>query len=152
MPQEHLIPMKTGDPAPPNAGRKRGSISIPQTLRKILEVEVSLVNPLIEMSKVQARDDLDEKVQQKTIREWMCIHLTCMAMEGNLKAMEMIMDRVEGKPSQSVEVSTKTIDIIPTEISEKNATDAANIYYELMASKEPNKNENLDGEEIVNDK
>lgn len=83
---ENLTPFKKGQSGNPN-GRPKGSISITTKLKDILS------------KKLDYKDPFSMSTEKKEIREIMALELVRQALQGkNLKAIQEIMDRVEGKP------------------------------------------------------
>jgi len=77
-----------GDPAIPGAGRPK---KLPESAEKLFEEFMMDIKP-------------DET---RTALELMVMKLRKLAIAGNIKAIEMILDRIYGKPKQEVNV-TKT--------------------------------------------
>lgn len=74
---------KEGNPGGP--GRAPGTTILRTSLKKILAYQIDIENPLTK--------DL-EKI---TVNEAIALKLVKRALEGNLRAIEMIFDRVDGK-------------------------------------------------------
>lgn len=109
MPREdgykNLIPVKKGEASRNPAGRKKGSINFKRIIRKILEHKIELTDP-ITLSKKEAQ-----------IADHISFKLVAMALEGDLKAIEIIMDRVNGKVAQKSKSEIK--DVTPISITQE---------------------------------
>ena len=90
-PIEHRFkPGQSGNPA----GRAKGSVSITARIKKLLEMELDV------------KDPVTTKPCKKTVSEIIGLRLAKEAMGGNIKAVKIILDRTEGKissPEQSSE-------------------------------------------------
>jgi hypothetical protein len=92
MANEHnLIPAQKGEVRNPN-GRPKGVPNSKTRLLRILELVQKKRNP------VTGEDE------EFTIAEQMDLQLINKALKGDMKAYEILMDRLEGKPKQSTEV------------------------------------------------
>ena len=80
-------PGQSGNPA----GKKPGTKSITTLLKKILHVELDTTDPVTK-----------EKCK-KSISEIIGLRLASQAMSGNIKAIKIILDRVEGRVADSQE-------------------------------------------------
>lgn len=83
---ENILPyrIKKGQRLNPN-GRPKGSVSLTDLLRKALQRNLEIT-------------EKDGTKTKKEAREIIMAKLVCQACEGDLKATDMIFDRVEGKP------------------------------------------------------
>ena len=90
-PIEHRFkPGQSGNPA----GRAKGVVSITTRIKKLLEMEL------------QVKDPVSNEACKKTVSEIIGLRLAKEAMSGNIKAVKIILDRTEGKvssPEQSPE-------------------------------------------------
>ena len=68
-------------------GRPKGSVSITTRIKKLLEMELDV------------KDPVTTKPCKKTVSEIIGLKLAKEAMTGNIKAIKIILDRVEGKVS-----------------------------------------------------
>jgi len=88
---EHQFkPGQSGNPA----GKAKGTPNITSRIKKILEMELDV------------KDPVTTKPAKKTVSEIIGLRLAKEAMSGNIKAVKIILDRVEGKvaaPDQSAE-------------------------------------------------
>ena len=88
---EHQFkPGQSGNPA----GRAKGVVSITTRIKKLLEMEL------------QVKDPVSNEACKKTVSEIIGLRLAKEAMSGNIKAVKIILDRTEGKvssPEQSPE-------------------------------------------------
>ena len=76
-------PGQSGNPA----GRPKGVINITTRIKQILEMEL------------QIKDPVSNELCKKTVSEIIGLKLAKEAMTGNIKAIKIILDRVEGKVS-----------------------------------------------------
>jgi len=88
---EHQFkPGQSGNPA----GKAKGTPNTTERIKKILEMELDVTDPVT------------TKPCKKTVSEIIGLRLAKEAMGGNIKAVKVILDRVEGKistPDQSSE-------------------------------------------------
>lgn len=92
MANEHnLIPAQKGEVRNPN-GRPKGVPNSKTRLLRILELVQKKRNP------VTGQDE------EFSIAEQMDLQLINKALKGDMKAYEILMDRLEGKPKQSSEI------------------------------------------------
>ena len=89
--EQNLIPAQKGEVRNPN-GRPKGVPNSKTRLLRILELVQKKRNP------VTGQDE------EFTIAEQMDLQLINKALKGDLKAYEILLDRLEGKPKQSTEV------------------------------------------------
>ena len=89
--EQNLIPAQKGEVRNPN-GRPKGVPNSKTRLLRILELVQKKRNP------VTGQDE------EFTIAEQMDLQLIKKALNGDLKAYEILLDRLEGKPKQSTEV------------------------------------------------
>jgi len=93
IPNEHLNQFKPGQSGNPK-GRPKGVRNLSTILREMLEQEVPITTE-------------DGKVERKKLQEILVRKLINQAVKKeNLKAIQEIFDRVEGKPVQRVEMNT----------------------------------------------
>ena len=93
---KNLKPMKPGETRNPN-GRPVGSLSMTTILKNLMNKKMDLVN-----------DKPVNLINLKLIQK---------AMKGDVKAIEMIWDRLEGKPQQSVKMEGYIkMDLVETKI------------------------------------
>ena len=89
--EQNLIPAQKGEVRNPN-GRPKGVPNSKTRLLRILELVQKKRNP------VTGQDE------EFSIAEQMDLQLINKALKGDMKAYEILMDRLEGKPKQSTEV------------------------------------------------
>lgn len=91
--RQNLILIEKGSKIGRLGGRPKGSQSFSNLLNKMLDAKVhkEIIHPL------------DGRKGNFTAREIMLLNLIQHALEGDIKATEKIMDRIEGKPVQKVE-------------------------------------------------
>ena len=82
---------KKGQSGNPN-GRPKGSRNLTTILREMLEEEIE-----VNVDGVKTKKQFQEVIVRKLLQK---------ANEGNLKAIEQILDRMEGKPVQKQEIKT----------------------------------------------
>jgi hypothetical protein len=88
--EQNLKPFQVGNPGGP--GRPKGVPNSKTRLLRILELVQKKRNP------VTGQDE------EFSIAEQMDLQLINKALKGDMKAYEILMDRLEGKPKQSTEV------------------------------------------------
>ena len=88
--EQNLKPFQVGNPGGP--GRPKGVPNSKTRLLRILELVQKKRNP------VTGEDE------EFSIAEQMDLQLINKALKGDMKAYEILMDRLEGKPKQSTEV------------------------------------------------
>lgn len=93
MNEKNLKPFKKGKSGNPE-GRKPGSLSLKTYIKKWLAAEESYENPITKET---------EKLSQYDILVLMQI---AKARKGDTRAFEALLDRVEGKPKQSIDLDT----------------------------------------------
>jgi hypothetical protein len=91
--QENLIPAKKGEIRNPK-GKPKGTKNLKTLIREVLDATDVQING----KKVKA----DYAIVAKLVQT---------ALQGNLKAVEMIHDRMEGKPTQKQETELKVGDV-----------------------------------------
>jgi hypothetical protein len=87
----NLIPFKEGESGNP-AGRPKGSKNLSTILKEMLEEEIEIT--------------LDGKKERKQFKDIIVRRLVKKANDGDLRAIQEIFDRTEGKAKQEVEQST----------------------------------------------
>lgn len=88
--EQNLKPFKVGNPGGP--GRPKGVPNSKTRLLRILELSQKKRNPVT------------GEEEEFSIAEQMDLQLINKALKGDMKAYEIIMDRLEGKPKQSTEL------------------------------------------------
>jgi hypothetical protein len=92
MANEHnLIPAKKGEVRNPN-GKPKGVLNSKTRLLRLLELVTKVRNPVT------------GEEEEFSIAEQLDMQIIAKARKGDLKAYEIILDRLEGKPKQSTEV------------------------------------------------
>lgn len=92
MANEHnLIPAKKGEVRNPN-GKPKGVQNSKTRLLRLLELVTKVRNPVT------------GEEEDFSIAEQLDMQIIAKARKGDLKAYEIILDRLEGKPKQSTEV------------------------------------------------
>jgi hypothetical protein len=104
--------MKPGETLNP-AGRPKGSKNLSTILRKMLEEEIEITNEEGKKEKKKLQDVLVRKLIKQAVSK------------ENLKAIQEIFDRVEGKPQQGITIENPTELIIETRIIDGGSQDAA---------------------------
>ena len=84
----NLRPPKKGEVRNPN-GRKKGVKNVKTTLKKFLDAKIDFKNPLT------------KKNETATAYDIVAIRLVVKAMNGDLKAMKELYDRLEGSVNKS---------------------------------------------------
>jgi len=74
-------------------GRKKGSISLTDSLKRALEMECEQIN------------EYTNQIEKRQLRDWVGIALVAKAMKGDVPAIKEVLDRMEGKATQKLEVS-----------------------------------------------
>lgn len=118
---ENLTPFKKGIVTNPK-GRPKGSKSMSTILKTLMDVMIK--NPkLLDQYETLFPEYFKNKKKGKKPRELIMLRLMTKALEGDLKAIDMIMDRTEGKVTQPIEGGLPTDGIIRINILQNNATD-----------------------------
>lgn len=115
---EWLVPhsFKPGNPGGP--GPKPGTVILRTILKKVLSMEIDLENPLT-----------TEKYKM-SVNEAIALKLVKRALDGNLTAISMIFDRVDGKVADLLQLGN--IDDKPLEMSNSLKYDLSNLSVEEM--------------------
>ncbi|KPJ67177.1 MAG: hypothetical protein AMJ43_05860 [Coxiella sp. DG_40] len=79
----NLIPFEKGHKKV--GGRKKGTPNMITSLKKFVNKDITYKNPLT---------NVEEK---KSIIEWINLALVAQAIEGNIRAIKVIYDRIDGK-------------------------------------------------------
>lgn len=90
---ENLIPAKKGEVRNPN-GRPKGIPNTATRLKRLLELEQSMKNPVT------------GELENFTVAEQMDMAMIKEARKGNVKAYTQLVDRLEGKPAQAVDMTS----------------------------------------------
>ena len=90
-PKEHRF--KKGQSGNPN-GLPKGTKQLPALIRKCLK------------QVLEHKDPLSKEKETKEAAEHIVARLIADAMKGNTRSADLLFDRAEGKPEQSVAVST----------------------------------------------
>lgn len=104
--EEHLIPFKKGaDPRRNVSGKNRSLIS--QYLKefgqsKAIKYEIEITGT--DGVRRTIKGELKGKGKNGSVNQVIATRLLAKAMSGDLKAIEAVMDRTEGKPKQSIEL------------------------------------------------
>jgi hypothetical protein len=89
--EQNLIPAQKGEVRNPK-GRGKGVLNSKTRLLKLLELVTTTKNPVT------------GEEEEFTIAEQLDMQIIAKARKGDLKAYEILLDRLEGKPKQSTEV------------------------------------------------
>jgi hypothetical protein len=89
--EQNLIPAKKGEVRNPN-GRPKGVQNSKTRLLRLLELVTKVRNPVT------------GEEEDFSIAEQLDMQIIAKARKGDLKAYEIILDRLEGKPKQSTEL------------------------------------------------
>jgi len=89
----NLIPYTKGSPRSKLGGRPKGRKSLTVILQKLLNEKFKTKNPFTHNEEL------------KEFSEWMNLILVAKALKGDLRAIQEIWDRIEGKATQSIEMS-----------------------------------------------
>ena len=89
--EQNLIPAKKGEIRNPN-GKPKGVQNSKTRLLRLLELVTKVRNPVT------------GEEEEFSIAEQLDMQIIAKARKGDLKAYEIILDRLEGKPKQSTEV------------------------------------------------
>lgn len=92
--EQNLIPAQKGEVRNPK-GRGKGVLNSKTRLLRLLELETKRKNPIT------------GEEEEFSIAEQMDMQLINKALKGDMKAYEILMDRLEGKPKQTNEVDVK---------------------------------------------
>jgi len=96
---------KKGHPGGP--GRPKGSVTAAKMLRELMSKELDAFDPFSKQTKKMSAQQI------------MLLKMMAQAMNGDKKAFELIFDRMEGKPHQSIQ--QETINVTAEDIA--NMTD-----------------------------
>jgi hypothetical protein len=88
--EQNLKPFQVGNPGGP--GRPKGVQNSKTRLLRLLELVTKVRNPVT------------GEEEEFSIAEQLDMQIIAKARKGDLKAYEIILDRLEGKPKQSTEV------------------------------------------------
>lgn len=75
-------------------GRKEGSISVADALRRCLK-RIS-----------EGKDPISRRIEEHEMKDWVAIALVAKAASGDMRAISEVFDRIEGKSVQNVNVAT----------------------------------------------
>jgi hypothetical protein len=89
--EQNLIPAKKGEVRNPN-GKPKGVLNSKTRLLRLLELVTKVRNPVT------------GEEEEFSIAEQLDMQIIAKARKGDLKAYEILLDRLEGKPKQSSEV------------------------------------------------
>jgi len=89
--EQNLIPAQKGEVRNPN-GRPKGVPNSKTRLLRLLELITETKNPVT------------GETEEFTIAEQLDMQIIAKARKGDLKAYEILLDRLEGKPKQSSEI------------------------------------------------
>jgi len=89
--EQNLIPAKKGEVRNPN-GKPKGVQNSKTRLLRLLELVTKVRNPVT------------GEEEEFSIAEQLDMQIIAKARKGDLKAYEIILDRLEGKPKQSTEL------------------------------------------------
>jgi hypothetical protein len=93
-------------------GLKTGQTNNPKGKPHKFDTYKALFDDLMKYTEAELK--LLENDETAPLKVKMCIKMARQAMEGKLKASEMIMDRSDGKPSQKVEGNLNDFNITVT--------------------------------------
>lgn len=104
-------PGQSGNPK----GRPKGIVSITDTLRKVIEKKMETIDPVT------------KNKDRKKIKEIIALALVGKALKGDVRAIQEMLDRLEGKVTQKVEADFPAmtgrrivmVDAVPVEEKEK---------------------------------
>lgn len=120
---ENLIPAKKGEVRNPN-GRTAGIPNAKTRYKRLLELVTTKTNPVT------------GEEEEFTQIELMDIALFNKALKGDIRAYQEIMDRLEGKPSQSVDVTSNGKDFFEqNELTIRIVDDRTNLEQETTEGK-----------------
>jgi len=107
----------TFDKMPENINREGRPVSIRQQLKDLLEAEGNVTMPANQVVKVNEDGSVVLKLPTQ-MQLAMKLSSWAMSKKGNdsLKAIQMIMEQVDGKPKQEIEITDTLTDITITEV------------------------------------
>jgi len=91
---DNLKPFQPGISGNP-AGKPKGTPNTSTRLRRLLDITQNLSNPIT------------KELEGFTVLEQIDMKLIMKAREGDLNSIKEVYDRMEGKPQQSVDMTTK---------------------------------------------
>ena len=100
--EENLIPCKKGHTNNPN-GRPKGTKNMSTVLRDILKSEIEFDDPLL------------KKRVKNPVQYAILLKLTQKALNGDMKAINSILDRSDGRPTQVIQQTNFNMDITDEE-------------------------------------
>ena len=95
---QNLKPFKKGHKS--TGGRPKGSISMTSVMQKLIDKKFTKKNP-----------DTGKR-ETKSMREWIVLAALDKAQRGDIKAIDMVMDRLDGKVATTVNVNTSEIEAV----------------------------------------
>jgi len=99
--EQNLIPAKKGEVRNPN-GRPKGLPNAKTRYKRLLELVTEKANPVT------------GEMEEFTQLELMDMAIFSKALKGDIRAYTEIIDRLEGKPEQGIDVTTKGEALIQT--------------------------------------
>jgi len=110
----NLIPFEKGHKKV--GGRKKGTLNQATLLKKFIDKDFTYKNPLT---------DIEEK---KKVSEWINLALVAQAIEGNIRAIKVIYDRIDGKVTTEVKGKVD-IDLTVEELEKMSDEELRKIAY-----------------------
>ena len=114
-----LKPPFSKDNQPKNRGRKKGSKSMTTILKDFMSVAVKNIKLLGQYEKLFPEYFKNAKAG-KTPKELIMLRLMTKALEGDTKSIDMILDRTEGKVTQTIEADVNSRQIVVSSEKEKS--------------------------------
>lgn len=108
-------------------GKKRGTKSIKKTLQKIVDRKIDLANPLILNERGEPENQL------APLKDHLCTAMVLKALNGDVKAFETIVNRLEGMPEEKITGKLK--------VDNKLATEQLKESFQKMQAKEKGSNQ-----------
>ncbi len=114
-----IPPVQKGDPGRPGAGRPKGSKSITDALRKLLDASASKLPMKGEIAEIAKQFNVTD------VREVLALRMILLAFSkspsASLAAIKEAIDRIEGQPKQNILITQKVDDA--TELTEETLHD-----------------------------
>lgn len=103
---DNLRPQKRGEPPPPGVGRPKKENTFSDIAREMLKSKKIDIQYTFPKNGKMITSSMHMEAD-KTMNHSLAAVLIKEGMSGNVKAIQEIIDRVEGKPSQKLDITSK---------------------------------------------